>query len=104
VDGTVRPPKPSVISGRKRLLFWAIAVLAALLAYEGVTSAVAYTADAYVRSDLVPIAPEMSGRVTAVHVRDTQAVRRGDPLVTIDPVPFQLTVGERRAMLQETYA
>jgi len=104
VDGTVRPPKPSVISGRKRLLFWAIAVLAALLAYEGVTSVVAYTADAYVRSDLVSIAPEVSGRITAVHVRDNQAVRRGDPLVTIDPVPFQLTVDERRAMLQETYA
>lgn len=81
-----------------------LGVLAALAAYEGVTSLVAYTADAYVRSDLISIAPEVSGRIVAVHVRDNQAVRRGDKLVTIDPEPFELTVQERQAALQEANA
>lgn len=79
-------------------------VLAIFLAWEGLTSIVAYTDDAFVRSDLVGVAPEVSGRIVAVHVRDNQAVHRGDRLVSIDPLPFQLAVDARRATLREAMA
>lgn len=79
-------------------------LLAAFLGYEVLTYFVAYTDDAYVRSDLVAVAPEVTGRITGIHVVDNADIRKGDPLVTIDPVPFQLVVEERQAEVAEARA
>jgi multidrug efflux system membrane fusion protein len=79
-------------------------LLGAFVAYEAVTSVVAYTDDAYVRSDLVAVAPQVTGQIIAVHVHDNQDVKAGDPLVTIDPTPFQLAVAERLAQIAEAKA
>jgi membrane fusion protein, multidrug efflux system len=89
--------------GRK-IAFTAVVILGAFALYEVVTSFLAYTGDAYVKSDLVELAPQVTGRVIAVHVTDNQSVVAGDPLVTIDPVPFQLTADQRRAELEEARA
>jgi membrane fusion protein, multidrug efflux system len=72
-------------------------LLALLVLWEVLTSLVAYTSDAYVRSDLVAVSAEVSGHIAAIHVADNQAVRKGDLLVTIDPTPFQLAVDQRQA-------
>jgi multidrug efflux system membrane fusion protein len=74
------------------------------LLYEAITSFIAYTDDAYVLSDLVAVAPQVTGHVVTVHVTDNQPVKRGDPLLTIDPVPFQLTVAQKQAEIQEAKA
>ncbi len=79
-------------------------LLAAFLGYEVATYFVAYTDDAYIRSDLVGVAPEVTGRIVGVHVVDNANVREGDPLVTLDPVPFQLVVDERQAEVAEAHA
>src|ERR1700743_72891 len=79
-------------------------IIVAFALYEVTTSFLTYTADAYVQSDLVAVAPQITGRVVAVHVTDNQNVVRGDLLVSIDPVPFQLTVDQRRAEVDETRA
>jgi multidrug efflux system membrane fusion protein len=79
-------------------------VLGVFIAYQVVTSYIAYTSDAYVRSDLVAVAPEVTGRIVAVHVTDNQTVKRGDRLVSIDPVPFQLVIAQRAAEIQEARA
>jgi multidrug efflux system membrane fusion protein len=80
------------------------AVAAIVVAYQVITSYVAYTDDAYVRSDLIAIAPEVTGRVIAVHVVDNQTVHAGDKLITIDPVPFQLAVDQQQALISQTRA
>src|SRR4051794_29372086 len=82
----------------------AATVLVIFLGYELLTSLVAYTDDAYVRSDLVAIAPQVTGTIASVDVHDNQTVHRGDLLFTIDPVPFQLIVDERQAALREANA
>jgi multidrug efflux system membrane fusion protein len=74
------------------------------IAWETITYFVAYTDDAYVRSDLVAVAPEITGPIIAVHVVDNQTVKKGDPLVTIDPVPFQLEANQRQAQIDEASA
>ena len=79
-------------------------IAASFAAWEAGSSYVAYTDDAYVRSDLVGVAPEVTGRVIAVHALDNQAVQAGDPLITIDPVPFQLVVAQHRASVDEARA
>jgi membrane fusion protein, multidrug efflux system len=86
---------------RKRIFLAVIVLVAAFGGYELITSFVAYTGDAYVQSDLVSLSPQVTGRIVAVHVADNQDVAEGDLLATIDPVPFQIAVNQRRAELDE---
>ena len=51
-----------------------------------------HTRDAYVRANVVGIAPQVEGPITRLYVIDTQLVHRGDPLFEIDPQPFQARV------------
>jgi multidrug efflux system membrane fusion protein len=60
--------------------------------YFGGDYVVAYTDDAYVQSDFVPIASEVDGIVQAVTVTDNQSVRTGDRLLQIDPVSYKLVL------------
>jgi multidrug efflux system membrane fusion protein len=95
-------PSPAAVgrsSVRRRLLLVIGAVLLLFAGWETLTSIVAYTNDAYVRSDLVAFSPQVTGHVVAVHVQDNQQVHRGDLLVSIDPVPLQLAVDAHRAAL-----
>jgi membrane fusion protein, multidrug efflux system len=89
---------------RRRICVTVAAILGVFVLYEVVTSFVAYTADAYVESDLVALAPQVTGRIVGVDVSDNQAVAQGDLLATIDPVPFQLAVDQRQAELNEAHA
>ncbi|HWB51071.1 MAG TPA: HlyD family secretion protein [Stellaceae bacterium] len=87
------PPRGPSIWRRYRRVWIAAGVVAVGLAlYFGADRVVAYTADAYIRSDLVAIAPEVSGIVERVAVVDNQKVAAGDPVAAIDPAPFQLAV------------
>jgi multidrug efflux system membrane fusion protein len=92
------------VTRRKRVLLVAGGLLAAVSFYGGLTSIVAYTNDAYVRSDLVAVAPQVTGQIIAVHVADNQQVLRGDRLISIDPVPFQLVLIERQAEIDRAEA
>jgi multidrug efflux system membrane fusion protein len=88
----------------RRVGLAAAIVLALFVLYEVASSFVAFTDDAYVQSDLIALAPEVTGRIVAVHVADNQDVAAGDLLATIDPVPFQLALAQRRAELAEARA
>lgn len=90
---------------RRRRIGLTVATMFGVFAlYEIATSVVAYTADAYVQSDLVALAPQITGRIIGVHVSDNQSVAQGDLLATIDPLPFQLAVDQRQAELNEAHA
>ena len=58
-----------------------------------------YTSDASVRTFVVRIRPEVSGKVIEVGVRDNQIVRTGDLLYRIDPTPFRIAVESAEAKL-----
>ena len=64
----------------------------------------AYTDDAYVTSDLVSVAPDISGRILGVNIVDNQTVKKGELLATIDPTPFQLALNEKQAKRTEAEA
>ncbi len=57
------------------------------------------TDDAFVRADTIGVAPQVSGRIVTLHVRDNQAVKRGDVLFEIDPEPYRHTLERARAAL-----
>jgi multidrug efflux system membrane fusion protein len=92
------------IARRRRVLTVAAVVLGVLASWELVTSFVAYTSDAYVRSDLISIAPEVTGRIVSVTVHDDQRVATGDLLAEIDPEPFRLSRDAAQASLRQQAA
>jgi multidrug resistance efflux pump len=56
-----------------------------------------WTRDGRVSADVVQIAPEVSGTVSALTVMDNQLVRRGDVLYVIDPERYQLAIDAAQA-------
>ncbi|HTW61927.1 MAG TPA: biotin/lipoyl-binding protein, partial [Terracidiphilus sp.] len=46
------------------------------------------------------ITPEVTGLVTAVHFREGQYVKKGDPLIDIDPRPYQAQLEEAQGTLE----
>ena len=92
---------PVAKSRLRRLVTVGGTLLILFVLWETFTFFVAYTDDAYVRSDLVAVASEVTGPIIAVHVVDNQTVKKGDKLVSIDPVPFQLDVNQRQAQIDE---
>ena len=58
------------------------------------------TDDAYLQADLVHMAPDVSGRIVQLDVRDNQKVRKGEVLFRIDPEPYQMRVDQARAAVQ----
>lgn len=98
-------PRPARETSRlRRLLTVSGTILGLFVAYQVLVYFVAYTDDAYVRSDLVAVAPQITGRVIKVHVVDNQVVKKGDRLVSIDPVPFQLVVNQTKAQIEKSTA
>jgi multidrug efflux system membrane fusion protein len=88
----------------RRVVIAVAALLAVFAAWEALTSYVAYTDDAYVRSDLVAVAPQVTGHIITIAVVDNQTVHRRDLLAKIDPEPFQLTLKAKQATLREAAA
>jgi len=58
------------------------------------------TDNAYVVADQVSIAPQVSGRVTTVAVTQNQSVAPDQPLLQIDPQPFQIALDQANANLE----
>ncbi len=57
------------------------------------------TDDASIDADSVKIASEVGGRVIAIPVAENLAVKKGQVLFRIDPVPYQLAVDQAQADL-----
>ncbi|NIF76010.1 HlyD family efflux transporter periplasmic adaptor subunit [Paraburkholderia sp. Cy-641] len=100
-SGNATPP-----SRRKLLVLLAAAVVIAGAAY----AAYYYTDgryhestdDAYVSGNLVQLTPQVSGTVIAVNADDTQIVKAGDPVVTLDPADARIALGNAEAALGQT--
>ncbi|WP_416760891.1 HlyD family secretion protein [Roseateles sp. So40a] len=57
------------------------------------------TDDAYLKADSVTAAPKVGGYVTQVYVVANQAVKRGDPLVKLDPRQYQAAADQSQATI-----
>lgn len=59
-----------------------------------------WTRDGRVRADVIQVAPDVSGLVEQIVVRDNQVVRQGDVLFTIDRARYQLAMAQAEATAQ----
>jgi multidrug efflux system membrane fusion protein len=77
-----------------------LALAAALLFYEFSAMLFAYSADAYVTTDVVEVAPEVPGPIARLHVRDNDPVAGGAALLEIEQKPFFIAFSQARAAFQ----
>lgn len=59
------------------------------------------TENAAIQQARIPVASEISGRVTEVYVTDSQHVTKATPLFRVDPQPYELALAEADAALAE---
>jgi membrane fusion protein (multidrug efflux system) len=107
------PQSPSAIEpakkpGRRKAL---LAMLAVSLAMAGAVYGLFYflvarfhvnTDDAYVNGNVVQITPQVTGTVVAVNADNTQVVKKGEPIVQIDPADATIALQQAEANLGQT--
>lgn len=67
--------------------------------YETVGKYMQDTDDAYVQADAVTISPKISGYVEEVLIQDNQLVKKGDPLLRIDPRDYRAQAQQAQAQI-----
>ena len=60
-----------------------------------------WTRDGHIRADIVQIAPDVSGLIQRVEVRDNQLVKRGQVLFSIDQDRFKLALRQAKAAIAD---
>jgi membrane fusion protein (multidrug efflux system) len=91
------PAKPAAKTSPRRLRFVLLVALPLIAAVVGLYFYLAggryiSTDNAYVGAQKVLITPDVSGKITQVHVREGEKVETGQPLFEIDSEPFRLAV------------
>lgn len=99
-DGPPSAAAPAGPPAVRRIVQVTLAVLLVLFVYHLFADRITpYTSQATVDTFLVQIAPEVSGPVVEVGVRDNQPVKKGQVLFRIDPSPFQIGLRSAEASL-----
>jgi membrane fusion protein (multidrug efflux system) len=62
------------------------------------------TDDAFIDAHTVDVAPKISGRIEKVFIDDNWRVKKGDPIVEIDPRDYDAQLRQRQAALDSTKA
>jgi membrane fusion protein (multidrug efflux system) len=123
-DSTAKPPAKEVSNdwrndrGRatvrdplgkrfKRILFGIGLVL--ILAVGGLyffaqTASYESTDDAFVDGHIMNVAPKIAGRIDKVLIDDNQLLKKGDPIVEIDPRDYDAQLRQKQAALDSTKA
>ena len=102
VPDVIALPAPAVVPAKRNLIKPVVigVVVAGALAWLAQYAVHAYhyvkTDNAYVVGHLHLVSPQIDGQVQAVLVQDNQDVKRGDVLVRIDPLEFE--IGRQKAL------
>ncbi|RYY84025.1 MAG: biotin/lipoyl-binding protein, partial [Comamonadaceae bacterium] len=96
---------PQATNGKRKkglIAIAAIVVVGGLAwgAYEWLVASHYETTDnAYVQGNVVQITPQVGGTVMAIHADDTDFVKAGQPLVTLDPADARVALEQAEAAL-----
>lgn len=74
-----------------------IAIGIAVGVYHWFSYLVPFTNNAFVVTNITPVAADVSGYVTKVYVKNGEAVKKGDPLIRVYQKPYQLALEYARA-------
>lgn len=96
------PPPPPADPARKGIRWVVMLIVISLVWYLLADRLTPYTQQARIQAFVVPVASEVSGRVTRVHVRNNQDVQAGAMLFEVDPGQYRIAVDRARADLEAT--
>jgi multidrug resistance efflux pump len=96
----VAAPAPTGRGTRLGALVIAALIIASLALYFVGDRLTPSTSQARVQAFVVPVAAEVAGKVLAVHIRNNDEVRPGQPLFDIDPQPYRIALVRSRADLE----
>jgi len=104
VDHSYATPPPT--GGDNAKLPIRAVLLAALLTWATwqVYMTAPWTRDGTVRVYVVGMAPEVAGRIVELPVADNQLVKKGDPLMVIDPTNYAIAVRHSEAAVEQAKA
>ncbi len=91
--------------GVRRILFFIVIALAIglilwIVRYQTHGKYLEDTNDAYIQADAVTVSPKISGYVEQVYVVDNQDVKKGQPLVRIDPRDYNAQSAQFQAQVE----
>ncbi|AYF90351.1 HlyD family secretion protein [Pseudomonas sp. JS3066] len=96
-----QPAPEKAADGAKKGTRWvALVIVLTLVWYLLADRFTPYTQQARLQAFVVPVAAEVAGRVTKVHVRNNQDVKVGEVLFEVDPTHYQIAVDRARADLE----
>ena len=100
-EGEIEIAKPSSRWRRPLMLLAPLAVIVGALYFYLTGGRYQSTENAQVQAGIVNIAASVSGKVTAILVKENQKVRAGDVLFTVEPQTFEASVAEAEAQLAD---
>ncbi len=89
---------------KKQVLTALAIILVIFLAFYLLTGGSVSTDDAAIDSNIVSIAPKISGYVKTLNVKDNQLVQKGDVILEIDSIDYQLALGSAQSQLDAASA
>ncbi len=99
---TPKAPEPAADPVKKGTKWVALLIGLSLVWYLLADRFTPYTQQARVQAFVIPVAAEVAGRVTRVHVRNNQDVKAGEVLFEVDQQSYQIAVDRARADLEST--
>ncbi|WP_103103041.1 HlyD family secretion protein [Pseudomonas sp. LFM046] len=101
VEQPAKPePAPAPDAAAKGTKWVALVIILTLAWYLLADRFTPYTQQARVQAFVVPVAAEVAGRVTRVHVRNNQDVKAGEVLFEVDTEQYQIAADRARADLE----
>ncbi|CAB3806384.1 p-hydroxybenzoic acid efflux pump subunit AaeA [Paraburkholderia ultramafica] len=96
------PPAPAADPSRKAVKWVVGLIVVSLIWYLLADRFTPYTQQARIQAYVVPVAAEVSGRVTRVVVHNNQEVNAGDVLFEVDREQYRIAADRARADLEST--
>lgn len=78
-----------------------IVIGALLITYHVFSYMIPFTNNAFVATNVVPIAADVSGYITEIYVKNGQPVKKGDPLLQVYQEPYRLAYEYAKAKYEE---
>ena len=105
--GGTAPKNPSGSPKRKKILLtiasiFLIGGIAYGLYWDLVSRYIEETDDAYVQGNVVQITPQVAGTVTKIFADDTDVVKAGQPLISLDTADADVALAQAEAQLAQT--
>lgn len=99
VENTQSSKNEQTKKGKKRILAICLAVVAAGVIGHYYINSLMYesTDDAYVESDLVQIAPRVSGQIESINIEDNKRINEGDLIAKIDDADYKIKYEQAKA-------